>query len=158
LFRLPLVREVEAGTQAYREKNSMSQRVLLCDDEIHIIRAAEFKFRRAGFEVECASDGQFGWEAIERQMPDLVITDCQMPRLSGLGLIERMREHEATKTLPVMMLTAKGFELSQAEMAAKWGVLAIIAKPFSPRDLVRMAEEALAGKVPVAAAAEAVTT
>ena len=45
----------------------MGQRVLLCDDEIHIIRAAEIKLARAGYEVECASDGQEGWEAIQRQ-------------------------------------------------------------------------------------------
>ncbi len=121
----------------------MSKRVLLCDDEIHIIRAAEFKLARAGFEVECVSDGQFGWEAIERKTPDLLITDCQMPRLSGLQLIERVRSNPATKDLPVMMLTAKGFELSPDEMAQKWNVLAIIAKPFSPRDLLRRVEELL---------------
>ena len=121
----------------------MSKRVLLCDDEIHIIRAAEFKLARAGFEVECVSDGQFGWEAIERQAPDLLITDCQMPRLSGLQLIERVRAKAATKDLPVMMLTAKGFELSPEEMARQWNVLAIIAKPFSPRDLLRRVEEIL---------------
>jgi len=122
----------------------MSKRILLCDDEIHIIRAAEFKLTRAGFEVECVSDGQFGWEAIERQVPDLLITDCQMPRLSGLQLIERVRSNPASKDLPVMMLTAKGFELSPEEMARKWNVLAIIAKPFSPRELLRRVEELLA--------------
>jgi DNA-binding response OmpR family regulator len=120
-----------------------NKRILLCDDEIHIIRAAEFKLARAGFEVECVSDGQFGWEAIERKTPDLLITDCQMPRLSGLELIERVRANPATKDLPVMMLTAKGFELSPEEMARRWNVLAIIAKPFSPRDLLRRVEEVL---------------
>jgi two-component system, OmpR family, alkaline phosphatase synthesis response regulator PhoP len=124
-------------------RNAMSKRVLLCDDEVHIIRAAEFKLARAGFEVECVSDGQFGWEAIERQTPDMLITDCQMPRLSGLQLIERVRANPATKDLPVMMLTAKGFELSPEEMARQWNVLAIIAKPFSPRDLLRRVEEIL---------------
>jgi len=121
----------------------MSKRVLLCDDEVHIIRAAEFKLARAGFEVECVSDGQFGWEAIERKTPDMLITDCQMPRLSGLQLIERVRSNPATKDLPVMMLTAKGFELSPEEMARQWNVLEIIAKPFSPRDLLRRVEEIL---------------
>jgi DNA-binding response OmpR family regulator len=121
----------------------MAKRVLLCDDEIHIIRAAEFKLARAGFDVECVSDGQFGWEAIERQAPDLVITDCQMPRLGGLQLIERIRANPTLKDLPVMMLTAKGFELSSEEMAQRWNVLAIIAKPFSPRDLLRRVEEVL---------------
>ncbi|KKK62978.1 hypothetical protein LCGC14_2998950, partial [marine sediment metagenome] len=61
----------------------MSKRVLLCDDEIHILRAAEFKLKRAGYEVQTAGDGQEGWEAIEAQKPDILITDCQMPRLGG---------------------------------------------------------------------------
>ena len=122
----------------------MSKRVLLCDDEIHIIRAAEFKLARAGFDVECVSDGEFGWEAIERQPPDLLITDCQMPRMGGLELIERVGANPATKDLPVIMLTAKWFELSPEEMARQWNVLAIIAKPFSPRELLRRVEEVLA--------------
>ena len=121
----------------------MAKRVLLCDDEIHIIRAAEFKLLRAGFEVECAPDGQAGWDAIHRKRPDLLITDCQMPRVSGLDLIRMLRENEATRDLPIMMLTAKGFELSPEEMAERWNVLAIISKPFSPRDIVHRVEEVL---------------
>lgn len=121
----------------------MAKRVLLCDDEIHIIRAAEFKLVRAGFEVECAADGQAGWEAIQRHKPDIVITDCQMPRMSGLQLIERIRTTPETADLPVMMLTAKGFELSQQELLVKWNVLSVIPKPFSPRDVLQRVQDAL---------------
>jgi two-component system, OmpR family, alkaline phosphatase synthesis response regulator PhoP len=115
----------------------MGKRILLCDDEIHILRAAEFKFRHAGYDVQTASDGQEGWEAIQACKPDVLVTDCQMPRLDGLGLIQRVRENPATADLPVFMLTAKGFELSHEEMAARWNILAIIAKPFSPRELLQ---------------------
>ena len=65
----------------------MPKHVLLCDDDVHILRAAEFKFKRAGYEVRTAGDGQEGCELIEQQLPDLVVTDCQMPRLDGFGLI-----------------------------------------------------------------------
>jgi DNA-binding response OmpR family regulator len=123
----------------------MPQRVLLCDDEVHVIRAAEFKLSRAGYDVECAFDGQAGWEAIQRQMPDILVTDCQMPRLNGLALIERIRSHEETKHLQVFMLTGKGFELSQQEVVERLGVLGIIGKPFSPRELVIKINEALRG-------------
>jgi DNA-binding response OmpR family regulator len=119
----------------------MSKRVLLCDDDITILRAAEFKLSRAGYEVQCAADGELGWEAIVGRRPDLVITDCQMPRLNGLELIERMRRHPETGNLPVLMLTAKGFELSQRELADKWRVLQVFGKPFSPRELLRRVEE-----------------
>ena len=129
----------------------MSHRVLLCDDEVHIIRAAEIKLTRAGFDVECASDGQEGWEAIERQKPDIVVTDCQMPRLDGFGLVERIRQNPETANLPILMLTAKGFEIGHQDAAKDWGIMAILAKPFSPRQLLKYVEEALAtGKIEIA--------
>jgi two-component system alkaline phosphatase synthesis response regulator PhoP len=122
----------------------MPKRVLLCDDEIHILRAAEFKFKRAGFDVQTASDGQEAWEAIELDKPDILITDYQMPRLDGFGLVRRIRENPNTRNLPVLMLTAKGYEISQEELAEKWNVAAVIAKPFSPRELLQMVEDLLA--------------
>ena len=132
----------------------MSAKVLLCDDEIHILRAAEFKLSRAGFDVRCAADGQEAWEAIERERPDLLITDFQMPRLNGLDLIQRIRQRPDTRDLPILVLTAKGFELSPEELAEKWGVLAVVGKPFSPRELLRLVESAL--PAPASAPAEAV--
>jgi two-component system alkaline phosphatase synthesis response regulator PhoP len=115
----------------------MTKRILLCDDEIHILRAAEFKLKKACYDVEIALDGQEGWEAIERQRPDVLITDCQMPRMDGLELVRRVRELSETVDLPIFMLTAKGYELSHEELAGKWNVMAVIAKPFSPRELLQ---------------------
>jgi CheY-like chemotaxis protein len=124
----------------------------MCDDEIHILRAAEFKIARAGFQVRCASDGQAAWEAIQEERPDMLITDFQMPRLDGLGLIQKLRQDPATRDLPVIVLTAKGFEVSQQELADKWGVIAVLGKPFSPRELLRLVEE-IAARLPATAKA-----
>ena len=124
----------------------MGKRVLLCDDEIHILRAAEFKIKKAGYEVRIAGDGEEAWEAIQEQCPDILITDCQMPRLDGLGLVERCREHETTREMPILMLTAKGFELSEEELAARWGVRGLIAKPFSPREVLQTVQSILEGE------------
>ena len=124
----------------------MPKRVLLCDDEIHILRAAEFKLKRAGYDVQIANDGQAAWELIEQQIPDILITDCQMPRLDGFGLTQRVRENPATRDLPVLMLTAKGFELRPDELAAKWNVIGVIAKPFSPRELLQTVDKILDGE------------
>lgn len=118
----------------------MSKHVLLCDDEIAIIRAAEIKLTRAGFRVTCCSDGQEAYEAIQAEKPDLLISDCQMPRMGGLELIRRLREDEATRDLPIMMLTGKGYELPREELQSKYGVIDIIAKPFSPRDVLKLVE------------------
>jgi two-component system, OmpR family, alkaline phosphatase synthesis response regulator PhoP len=121
----------------------MPQRVLICDDEIHIVRAAEFKLQRAGYEVEIAGDGQEAWERILARRPDLLVTDCQMPRLDGLGLIRRLRENSATRDLPVLMLSAKGFEIRAEDLARDWNVLKLIAKPFSPRELLQIVQSIL---------------
>ena len=57
----------------------MTATVLLCDDEIHILRAAEIKLKRSGFNVICALDGAEAWELIQESAPDVLVTDCQMP-------------------------------------------------------------------------------
>jgi two-component system, OmpR family, alkaline phosphatase synthesis response regulator PhoP len=135
----------------------MSHSILLCDDDIAIVRAAEFKLRRAGYDVRCAHDGLEGWQEIERRCPDLLVTDFQMPRLDGFGLCRRVRENPATANLPILMLTAKGFELLMAEAVADCGVIAVIAKPFSPRELLQtiarvLGDETSYGALPAIAA------
>ena len=122
----------------------MAKHVLLCDDEIFILRAAEFKLKHAGYDVQIAGDGQEAWEAVQARKPDILITDCQMPRMNGLELVEQVRKNPDTKDLPVLMLTAKGYEISHEELAQKFNVIAVIAKPFSPRELLRSIDEILA--------------
>ena len=121
----------------------MSKIILLCDDEPHILRAAEIKFGRAGFEVICACDGEEGWQCMQEHLPDIVVTDCQMPRLSGIGLAERIHSDPRTSHIPVIMLTGKRFELSDRELRDKFNVVAIIGKPFSPRELLSRVETLL---------------
>ena len=123
--------------------SAMTKRILLCDDEVHILRAAEFKFRRAGFEVRTACNGEEAWTAILESKPDILITDCQMPRLNGLELCRRIHEHESLRGLPILMLTAKGFEMKHAELTQELGISAVVAKPFSPRELLARVEEIL---------------
>jgi two-component system alkaline phosphatase synthesis response regulator PhoP len=129
----------------------MAKRILLCDDEAHILRAAEFKFKRAGYEVLLAGDGQEGWELVLSHRPDVVVTDCQMPRLNGLQLAERVKNTPETSGLPVIMLSAKGFELSPEVIREQFGIRTMLAKPFSPRELFQRVEAVLNGQeVPVA--------
>lgn len=132
------------------EKHVMAKTILLCDDELHILRAAEFKFRRGGYDVLLASDGEEAWQLIRKQLPDILVTDCQMPRLSGLELAERVRNNSETNMLPVIMLSAKGFELSQQEISERYGIRLLLGKPFSPRDLYARVEAILAGDSPLA--------
>jgi two-component system alkaline phosphatase synthesis response regulator PhoP len=122
----------------------VTARILVCDDESHIVRAAEIKLRKAGFEVFTASDGEEGWQAVLAHSPDLVFTDCQMPYVSGLELALRIKNNPETNGIPVFMLTAKSYELSSEVALSEYGIKKIISKPFSPRALVAEAEAILA--------------
>jgi len=121
----------------------MTKKVLLCDDEVHILRAAEIKFSRAGYDVRIAHDGQEAWESIQKDPPDVLVTDLQMPRCNGLELTARIRGNSELKNLPILLLTAKGYELSREELIAKWGVVDMLPKPFSPRELVGLVDKIL---------------
>ena len=110
----------------------MTPRILLCDDEAAILRDTEFRLRRAGYEVEIAGDGEEAWEMILARRFNVLVTDWQMPRLDGMGLVDRMRQRMQTQDLPVIMLTSTGFELSRDELAQRWGVVTAIPKPFGP--------------------------
>ena len=121
----------------------MHKHILLCDDEIHIVRAAEFKLKKAGYKVQIANDGVEAWEALQKQRPDLLITDYQMPRMDGAALIQKVRDNPAMTDLPIFMLTAKGFELSHEELVEKWNVIEVISKPFSPRELLQKVDAVL---------------
>lgn len=122
----------------------MNEKILLCDDEIHILNASKFKFQRAGYEVLTASDGEEAWPIIEREQPRLVVTDFQMPRLTGLELVQRMRAHEHSAHIPVVLLTAKGLELSSQEICQQYQISLVVHKPFSPRSLLETVEKLLA--------------
>jgi two-component system alkaline phosphatase synthesis response regulator PhoP len=122
----------------------MTHRILLCDDELHILRAVEFKLKRAGFTVLCAEDGGQGWEIYQAELPDMLITDLQMPVMNGFELIERVRALESDRPpIPIVMLTAKGYEMACRELADRWGIEAILAKPFSPREIVELVQSSL---------------
>ena len=118
----------------------MSLRIVVCDDEVHVTRSVAMKLSKAGFAVETAPDGLSALEAVRRELPALVITDCQMPRMGGIELCRELRKDPQTKELPVMMLTAKGYEFDHAEMKRELGLSQIVLKPFSPRELLQTVE------------------
>ena len=115
----------------------MSPRIIVCDDEPHILRAVSLKFSRAGFDVQGVPDAEACWELLQKHPPALLITDYTMPGENGAQLVARIRAHETLADLPVILLTARGLELGEqaAELEAL-NLCAIVAKPFSPRELV----------------------
>src|SRR5438105_43044 len=122
----------------------MSQRktILVCDDEPHILHVVSTKLRNAGFEVMTAEDGQEALDLARAHPPHLVVTDCQMPQLSGLELSVRLKAAPATADVPALMLSALGFDLSAADLQGT-NIKAILPKPFSPRDLLAKVQQHL---------------
>ena len=116
--------------------------ILVADDEPHIVRVVSFKLKLAGFEVISAGNGQEAWEILSDRSIDLVLTDHQMPYLTGLDLAKRMAEHPRTASIPVLMLTARGFRLTPVELQGA-GIVEILDKPFSPRMLLDAVRRAL---------------
>ena len=118
-------------------------RLLICDDESHILRAANIKLTKGGFDVETACDGQAAWESIQRRKPEMLITDFQMPRMNGLDLCRRLRQQPATSDMPIILLTAKGYEFDWDTIAGELWLTKVMAKPFSPRELLQIVQETL---------------
>ena len=119
-----------------------SKRVLVCDDEPHIVHVVAAKLRNAGIEVYTASNGQEAFELAKAHVPHLVFTDYQMPFLSGLELCAKMRSDSTTCNIPAVMLTARGFSLAEHDLADT-NIRKVLVKPFSPRELLRIAQEIL---------------
>lgn len=123
-----------------------NQQTILCiDDESHILHVVSLKLRNAGFNVLTASDGEEGLAMALEHGPDLVITDYQMPFLSGLELCLELKKHEKTANTPALMLTARGFSLPQDQLDAT-NITAVLNKPFSPRDVLTRVQEILGGR------------
>ena len=113
----------------------MTKRIVVADDEAHILHVVSMKLSNAGYEVQTAEDGEEALELCQTDPPDMLITDYQMPYMNGMELCKALRKSDRTKNIPAMMLTARGFEIEPPEMIEA-GISAVLAKPFSPREVL----------------------
>ena len=104
--------------------------------------------RNAGYEVSTATDGEEALDVCISEGPDLIITDYQMPIMSGLDLCRKLRETDGCRSIPAIMLTAHGFDISAEEMA-EVGIAAVLAKPFSPREVLEQVTQHLGRPEPL---------
>lgn len=126
---------------------ALSGTVVVCDDESHIRHIVAAKLKELGLAVLEARDGVQGLELATANRPVLVITDLQMPGGSGMDLAQALKAHDATKSTPVLMLTARGYILSKDELE-KTNIVEVIAKPFGVRQLMERVKHVLSGKAP----------
>lgn len=117
--------------------------ILVVDDEKHIVHVVSLKLKNAGYEVITAGDGEEGYEMACDNHPDLIITDYQMPYMTGLEMCRELQGNDRTSKIPVLLLTARGYALEDADLVAA-NIKRSISKPFSPRELLESVKESLA--------------
>jgi DNA-binding response OmpR family regulator len=116
--------------------------VLIADDDEDILTLVALRFRRSGLEVILARDGEEALELIQTRAPDAAVLDIAMPKLTGLEVVRRLRDSEATKSLPIVLLTARAAE-KDVELGLEAGADEYITKPFSPQDLYTCVQSVL---------------
>jgi two-component system, OmpR family, alkaline phosphatase synthesis response regulator PhoP len=118
------------------------KRILVVDDEIYIVHILEFTLTMEGYEVLTAADGEEALRRLEQDRPDLVVLDIMMPKIDGYEGLRRIRADEEFRTLPVILLSAKGRPVDR-ETGLEIGADDYIVKPFSPRRLLEKIQDLL---------------
>jgi DNA-binding response OmpR family regulator len=109
-------------------------KILIAEDEPDIRELVTFMLRFAGYEVVAASNGEDAVRTAAREIPDLVIMDVRMPRMTGYDACRLMKANPDLRHVPVVFLSAKGQE-SEIQSGLDAGAEAYILKPFSPAEL-----------------------
>jgi two-component system phosphate regulon response regulator PhoB len=124
-------------------------RILVVEDEAGIAELVALNLRHAGYEVALAASAQDAQAEIDKSLPALVILDWMLPDLSGLSLARRWRTSERTRTLPVIMLTARSEE-ADTVAGLEAGADDYLSKPFSPKELLARIRAVLRRRAPQA--------
>lgn len=118
------------------------KKILVVDDEVHIVHVVAIKLRNNGYEPIAAGNGEEAYELACREKPDIIIADYMMPVMSGLELLEKLRSNDQTKDIPFILLTARNFAIDDSRQQ-QLNVSQCITKPFSPKELLRTIEDIL---------------
>jgi DNA-binding response OmpR family regulator len=108
---------------------------LIAEDDRDIRELVTAKLTAAGYEVQAYANGPAALAAIREHRPDVALLDVMMPGISGIEILSRLQEDAVTRTIPVILLTARSQEFDIRSGFAV-GAADYIVKPFSPRDLV----------------------
>jgi two-component system, OmpR family, alkaline phosphatase synthesis response regulator PhoP len=111
------------------------EHVLVVDDEEDIRELLEYNLAKNGFKVTCVGSGEDALKAARLKTPDLILLDLMLPRIDGLEVCRLLKGDAKTRTIPVIMLTAKG-EDADVVTGLEIGADDYVTKPFSPRILL----------------------
>jgi DNA-binding response OmpR family regulator len=108
--------------------------VVIADDDPDIVDLVAFRLDEAGFDVLEAHDGQEAFDLTIEHIPDLCVLDVMMPRIDGYEVTRRLRENRSTKSIPIILLTAR-VQDADIEHGFEVGATDYVRKPFSPEEL-----------------------
>ncbi|MCK5719613.1 MAG: response regulator, partial [Thiomargarita sp.] len=119
-------------------------RIMIVDDSLSVRKSLSLLVEDAGFEVSLAKDGLEAVEMIAEVRPNVMLVDMEMPRMNGLELTAHVRSNQATKKIPIFMITSRTTE-KHREQAKSAGVNAYLTKPYQENELLSLIDKALAG-------------
>ncbi|MCC2616430.1 phosphate regulon transcriptional regulator PhoB [Aestuariibacter halophilus] len=127
----------------------MSKRVLVVEDEAPIREMLEFVLVQYGFETVQAEDFHVAMDKLVEPYPDIILLDWMLPGGSGVQLAKKLKEHEHTRDIPIIMLTARGEEEDKVR-GLEAGADDYVTKPFSPRELIARIKAVIRRAAPTA--------
>lgn len=110
-------------------------KILVVDDEEHIVELITYNLKKEGYQVLTALNGKIAVEIARKETPDLILLDVMMPDLDGLSACRILRQQEATRRIPIIMLSARAEELDKV-LGLEMGADDYVTKPFSARELI----------------------
>lgn len=125
---------------------NISKKILCIEDEPEMIDLIRLILSRRGFEIYGANGGKEGLAIIRRDHPDLVLLDLMMPQMDGWEVYQQMKADQATKDIPVIVVTAKAQSIDKVLGLHIAKVDDYITKPFSPQELLASVDKVLGPK------------
>jgi DNA-binding response OmpR family regulator len=121
-------------------------KVLLVDDDPVILKLLQVNFEMEGYTVMTAADGVEGLEKARSEHPDIVLLDIMMPRMDGLQVTQALKGDDATKEIPIILLSAKA-QASDIQAGKDMGADDYLTKPFDPLELLERVGDLLQGGI-----------
>jgi len=115
--------------------------ILIAEDNPGLARVLSFKFKSSGFSPIVCADGQIAWDAFHANPVVAIVSDHEMPRLSGVDLCRNLRAENSK--VPFFLVTGRQLELSSTGIAEELNITQIFGKPFSPADVIAAVREAI---------------
>jgi len=118
-------------------------KILIVDDEPHMLRVTELSVKKGGYEVLLARDGRAAVALAGQAQPALIVMDLLMPELDGMQALRELKQNPATAQIPVILLTSRGHVVTR-QAAESSGAALFLTKPFSPTQLLKEVQRLLA--------------